>query len=110
MSTELPTWATRTRFNARFVERDGVVVLTAKNTSGAGGYAVFDKPTSHLHYIETREDCRGRGVASRLWARVREEAIHPEIAASADTEDGKRTLAAWGFREADGIWTSRRSR
>ena len=74
LSTDLPAWATRTRFQARLVERDGVVVLTAKDTSGAVGYALFDKQMSHLHYIETRKDCRRRGVASRLWARVREHA------------------------------------
>ena len=110
LSTDLPAWATRTRFHARLVERNGVVVLTTKDTSGAVGYALFDKQMSHLHYIETREDCRRRGVASRLWARVREEAVHSEITASADTEDGKRRLTAWGFKEADGMWTRRRSR
>jgi len=52
----------------------------------------------------------GRGVASSLWARVREEAAHSEITASADTDDGKRRLAAWGFKEAHGMWTWRRSR
>ena len=65
-------------------------MLTASDTSGAVGYTIFDKQMSHLHYIETREDCRRRGVASRLWARVREEAVHSEITASADTEDSKR--------------------
>ena len=85
-------------------------MLTAKDTSGAVGYALFDKPMSHLLYIETREDCRRRGVASRLWARVREEAVHSEITASADTDDGKRRLVGWGFKEADGMWTWRRSR
>src|SRR6266850_5536159 len=110
LSTDLPSWATRTRFHARLVEREGVVVLTAKDTSGAVGYALFDKQMSHLHYIETRKDCRRRGVASRLWASVREEAVHKEITASADTEDGKRRLAAWGFKEADGMWTWRKGR
>ena len=90
LSTDLPAWATRTRFHARLVEREGVVVLTARDTSGAVGYALFDKQMSHLHYMETRKDCRRRGVASRLWARVREEVVHPEITTSADTEDGKR--------------------
>ncbi len=33
--------------------------------------------------------------------------IHSEITASADTEDGKRRLAAWGFMEAYGMWTYR---
>ena len=54
----------------------------------------LDKQMSHLHYIETREDCRRRGVASRLWAKVREEAAHAEVTASADTDDGKRRLRA----------------
>ena len=85
-------------------------MLTAKDTAGAVGYALFDKQMSHLHYIETRRDCRRRGVASRLWARVREEAVHREVTASADTEDGKRRLGAWGFKEADGMWEWRRDR
>src|SRR6266704_3683481 len=110
LSTDLPAWATRTRFHARLVKREGVVVLTARDTSGAVGYALFDKQMSHLHYIETRKDCRRRGVASRLWAKVREEAVHSEITASADTEDGKRRLTAWGFMEADGTSTYRKSR
>ncbi len=110
LSTDLPAWSTRTRHHARLDEREGVIVLTAKDSSGAVGYAIFDKQMSHLHYIETREDRRRRGVASRLWARVREEAVHPEITASADTEDGKRRLTAWGFKEADGTSTYRKSR
>jgi len=110
LSTDLPAWATRTRHHARLVEREGVVVLTAKDTSGAVGYALFDMQMSHLHYIETRKDCRRRGVASRLWAKVREEAVHREITASADTDGGKRRLVAWGFKEADGMWAWRRSR
>ena len=105
LSTDLPAWATRTRFHARLVEREGVVVLTARDTSGAVGYALFDKQMSHLHYVETRQDCRRRGVASRLWARVREEAVHAEITAWADTEDGKRRLTAWGVVETGGTWT-----
>src|SRR2546428_12391509 len=72
LSTDLPAWSTRTRFHARQVEREGVIVLTATDTSGAVGYAIFDKPMSHLHYIETRKDCRRRRGESRLWARVRE--------------------------------------
>lgn len=110
LSGTLPAWATRTRFHARTVERDGVIVLTAKDTSGAVGYAVLDKQMFHLHYIETREDCRRRGVASRLWARVRELTIHSDVTATTNTEDGKRRLAAWGFREADGMWTWKTSR
>src|SRR6266568_3613862 len=31
LSTDLPSWATRTRFNARLFEREGVVVLTASD-------------------------------------------------------------------------------
>src|SRR6266481_4008125 len=89
----------RTRSSAQAMagqpERDGVVVVTAKDTSGAVGYAILDKQMSYLHYIETRKDCRRRGVASRLWARVREDAVHREITASADTDDGKRRLVAW---------------
>jgi len=110
LSTDLPAWATRTRFHARLVEREGVIVLTAKNTPGAVGYALFDKQMSHLHYIETRKDCHRPGVASRLWAKVREEAVHSEITASADTEDGKRRVVAWGFQQADGMWNWGRSR
>src|SRR5437867_9370206 len=86
LSRDLPAWSTRTRFHARSAEREGVVVLTARDTSGAVGYALFDKPMSHLHFMETREDCRRRGVASRLWAKVRELAGHLEVTASADTE------------------------
>ncbi len=63
LSTNLPAVATRTRFHARLVERDGVIVLTAQDTSRAVGYALFDKQMSHLHYIETRKHCRRRGVA-----------------------------------------------
>jgi len=29
LSSDLPAWSTRTRFNARLVERDGVVLPTA---------------------------------------------------------------------------------
>jgi ribosomal protein S18 acetylase RimI-like enzyme len=54
-------------------------VLTASDTSGPVGYALFDKQMSHLHYIETRMDCRRRGVASRLWTRVREEVVHSNL-------------------------------
>src|SRR2546422_599909 len=97
--TDLPAWATRTRFHARLVERDGVIVLTAKDTSGAVGYALFDKQMSHLRYIETRKDCRRRGVASRLWARVRELATLTDVTAAADTEDGQHRLTAdYGHR------------
>ncbi len=64
LSADLPAWATRTRFHARLVEREGVVVLTAKDTTGSVGYAIFDKQMSHLHYIETHKDCRIKGVES----------------------------------------------
>ena len=53
LSTDLPAWSTRTRFHARLVEREGVVVLTAKDTSGAVGYAGFDKPIYELHTLTT---------------------------------------------------------
>lgn len=33
-------------------------------------------------------------------------ALHRDITACADTEDGERRLVAWGFREADGMWTN----
>ena len=36
---------------------------------------------------------------------VREEAVHSGVTASGDTEEGKRRLAAWGFKEADGMWS-----
>jgi ribosomal protein S18 acetylase RimI-like enzyme len=107
LAADHPAWATATRFHARNHERDGVVVLTATSTIGVVGYAVFDRRMSHLHYIETRSDCRRRGVASRIWARIREEAIHGDVTACADTEDGKRRLRAWGFVEAEGMWTFR---
>ena len=109
LTTDQPAWATPTRFHASSRERDGVVVLTSTSTIGVVGYAVFDRLMSHLHHIETRKDCRRRGVASRLWARVREETVQG-VTAYADTEDGKRRLAAWGFGEVDGIWTWRNGR
>jgi len=104
LETDQPAWVTATRFHARNQERDGVVVLTATSTIGVVGYAVFDHQISHLHYLVTRKDCRRRGVASRIWARVREEAVHGEVTAGADTEEGKHRLSAWGFAEADGVW------
>lgn len=76
LADDHPSWATATRFHARKHEQDGVVVLTATSSIGVVGYAVFDRQMTHLHYIETREDCRRRGVASRIWARVREDAVH----------------------------------
>jgi acetyltransferase (GNAT) family protein len=89
-------------------ESDGVIVLTATSSIGVVGYTVFDRQLSHLHYIETNKDCRRRGVASRIWARVREEAVRRDITACADTEEGKRRLVAWGFVGADGVWSLKR--
>jgi len=109
LAADQPAWATATRFHARNHEMDGVVVLTATSTIGVVGYAVFDRQMSHLHYIEARKDCRRRGVASRIWARVLEEAVHRDITAVPDTDDGKRRLAAWGFVEAEGTWSWKRA-
>ena len=105
LKSDLPAWSTRARLNARLVNPDGVIVLTAVHTCGPVGYCLFNRRMSHLHYIETRKDHRRRCVARRLWARVRLEARHPEITATADTSDGLRRLRAWKFREKDGIWT-----
>jgi GNAT superfamily N-acetyltransferase len=104
LSADLPVWATRARFHARLVEREGVIVLTARDTSGAVGYALFDKHMTHLHYIETRKDCRRRGVASRPWARVREVAVHREITSSADTDDGRRRRGCHRPASLDTQW------
>ena len=41
------------------------MVLTASNTTGPVGYAIFDKHMSHLHYIETRKDFRRLVAAQR---------------------------------------------
>ena len=41
LSTDLPAWATRTRFSARLVEREGLVLLAAGYTSSALDYANF---------------------------------------------------------------------
>lgn len=104
------SWVTTARFHARMHESDGLAVLTATSTVGVVGYAVFDRRMSHLHYIETRKDQRRRGVASRLWARVREAAKPHDVTAVADSDDGRLRLAAWGFVEADGMWTWKRPR
>jgi len=32
------------------------------------------------------------------------------VTVSADTDDGKRWLTVWAFKEADGMWAWRRSR
>jgi hypothetical protein len=37
LSTDVPAWATHTGFHERLIEREGVVVLTAKDTSGSVG-------------------------------------------------------------------------
>jgi len=110
LKRELPGWATRTRFHARRVDGDRVLVLTARDTREDVGYAVFDKELSHLYYIETRQDRRRRGVGERLWEKVKASAVHRDITATADPEDGKRRLQAWGFVELEGMWTWRRTR
>lgn len=46
-------------------------------------------------------------MASRLWAKVHEPAVHSEITASADTEDGKHRLAAWRYVPRDVSWIGR---
>jgi len=102
LSTDLPHWSTRTRFHSRPFEREGVIVLTAKDTSGTVGYALFDKPMSHIHHIEIREDCRRRGVASRLWARVREHAAGHDVFASSKARDSRRRLSVGERVEIDG--------
>jgi hypothetical protein len=66
LARELPGWATRTRFHAKRVDGDRILVLTARDDGEDVGYAVFDRQKSHLHYIETRKDCRRcGGVAHR---------------------------------------------
>ncbi len=105
LDLDLPAWAAGTRTNARLVNPEGVIVLTAVHTCGPIGYCIFSRGMSHLHYMETRKNHRKRCVARKLWARVRREARHPEITATADTPDGLRRLKAWKFREKDGIWT-----
>ena len=107
LNSDLPTWSTRARFYARLVNSECVIVLTAVHSCGPVGYCIFNRRMSHLHYIETRKNHRKRCVARKLWARVRREARHLEITATADTPDGVRRLRAWKFREEDGIWTWR---
>ena len=109
LARELPGWATRTRFHARRVDGDRVLVLTARDGREEVGYAVFDKQMSHLYYIETRKDRRRRGVAEQLWEKVVANAVHRDITATADSEEVKRRLVAWGFVELDGMWTCRRT-
>jgi len=87
LRNDSPAWATATRHHARVHERDGVVVIFARATGGMVGYAVFDRQISHLHYIETRKDCRRRGVASRTWARIREEAGPGDLGVFPNTDD-----------------------
>ena len=105
LASDIPAWATRTMFQAHLVNPDGGIVLTALHAGDPIGYCIFNQRMSHLHYMETREEYRRRCVARRLWARVRREAQHPEITATADTPDGQRRLVAWKFKEKDGIWT-----
>jgi GNAT superfamily N-acetyltransferase len=105
LKRELPGWATRTRFHARRVDGNHVLVLTARDTREDVGYAVFDKELSHLYYMETRKDRRRRGVAERLWEKVKASAVHRDITATADSEEGKRRLQVWGFVELEGIWS-----
>ena len=59
---------------------------------------------AHLPYIETRDDCRRRGIASMLWACVREEAVHREITTIPNSEDVRRRVGPWRFLEVDGMW------
>ena len=108
LASDIPAWATAVRHNANMVEREGTLILTARNMTGDVGYAIFDKPMSHLHYIETRKDCRRQGVAASLWERVQREAVHDVITATGDSEEGMARLVAWGFDEGDGMWTWRR--
>jgi GNAT superfamily N-acetyltransferase len=110
LARELPGWATRARFHARRVDGDHVLVLTARDIREDVGYAVFDKELSHLYYMETRQDHRRRGVAEQLWEKVKASAVHRDITATADSEDGKRRLVAWGFVDVEGMWTWRLGR
>ena len=105
LARELPGWATWTRFHDRRVDGDRVLVLTARDGRQDVGYAVFDQQMSHVHYLETREDQRRRGVGGQLWEKVKSSAVHRDITATADTEEGKRRLQSWGFEELDGMWT-----
>jgi hypothetical protein len=57
--------------------------------------------------LETRKDRRRRGVAEQLWEKVKASAVHRDITATADSEEGKRRLVVWGFVELDGMWTWR---
>jgi hypothetical protein len=105
LKRELSGWATRSRFHARRVDGNHVLVLTARDTREDVGYAVFDKELSHLYYIETRKDRWRHGVAEQLWEKEKASAVHRDITASAETEEGKRRLVTWGFVEMDGMWT-----
>lgn len=109
LDSDQPGWSTAVRFHAANHEADGVVVLTA-TSPGVVGYAVWDRRISHLCYMETRKNCRRRGVASCLWAWIREDARRGEVTATEHSEDGKRRLVAWGFVERDGVWTWRAPR
>ena len=105
LARELPGWATRTCLHARRVDGDHVLVLTARDTREDVGYAVFDRELSHLYYMETRNDRRRRSVGEQLWERVKASAVHRDITSTADSEEGKRRLVAWGFVKLEGMWT-----
>src|SRR5712672_2380019 len=92
LKRELPGWATRTRFHARRVDGNHVLVLTARDGDQDVGYVVFDKQMSRLYYMGTQKDRRRRGVAEQLWEKVKASAVHRDITASADSEEGKRRL------------------
>ena len=109
LARELPGWATRTRFHARRVDGDRILVLTACDGDQDVGYAVFDRELSHLYYIETRKDRQRRGVGEQLWEKVKASSVHRDITSTADSEEGKRRLQVWGFMELDGMWTWRRT-
>ena len=106
LARELPGWATLTRFQRR-VDGDRILVLTARDGREDVGYAVFDKQMSHRYYMDTRKDRRRRGVGEQLLEKVKSSAVHRDITATADSEEGKRRLQAWGFVELEGMWTWR---
>jgi hypothetical protein len=67
LARDLPGWATCTRFHARRVVGDRILVATVQLDGEDVGCAVFDQQMSHLYYVETRQDRRRRGVADELW-------------------------------------------
>jgi ribosomal protein S18 acetylase RimI-like enzyme len=110
LASRLPVWSARTRMCAERLESKSALLVTARWAGQDVAYAVFEPQMSHLHYIETREDCRRRGVATRLWAGVRKEAVHREVTACPDSDEGQRRLSAWGFKETNGMWFWRKNR